>query len=45
MITIAVDEDSVINLDGEAMMTNRVVMRVEPGAVNLIVPRGMRFFD
>ena len=44
-ITIAFDEDNVINLDGEAMLTKKAVMRVEPGAVNLIVPRGMRFFD
>lgn len=44
-ITIGFDEDNVINLDGEAMYTREAVMRLEPGALRLIVPRGMRFFD
>ena len=34
-----------INLDGEAYFTDRAVMRLLPGAVNLIVPKGMKFFD
>ncbi len=34
----------VINVDGEAMYADRVTMRMLPGALNLIVPRGMRFF-
>ena len=44
-ITIEFDGESVINLDGEAYFTDRAVMRLLPGAVNLIVPKGMRFFD
>ena len=44
-ITIEFDGESVINLDGEAYFTDRAVMRLLPGAVNLIVPKGMTFFD
>lgn len=35
----------VINVDGEAMYADHVTMRMIPGALNLIVPRGVRFFD
>ena len=44
-ITIDFDEENVINLDGEAIYTKRAEMRLLPGAVRLIVPRGMKFFD
>ena len=44
-ITIEFEKEDVINLDGEAFFTDRAVMRVLPGAVNLIVPKVMRFFD
>ena len=44
-ITVEFDGESVINLDGEAYFTDRAVMRLLPGAVNLIVPKGMHFFD
>ena len=44
-ITIEFDEDNVINLDGEAIYTKKAEMRLVPGAVRLIVPRGMKFFD
>ena len=44
-ITIDFEEENVINLDGEAYFTSRAVMRLLPGAVNLIVPKGMKFFD
>ena len=44
-ITIEFDEDNVINLDGEALFTKKAVIRLLPGAVNLIVPKGMHFFD
>ena len=44
-ITIDFDDDNVINLDGEALFTRHVEMRLLPGAVKLIVPRGMKFFD
>ena len=43
-ITIEFDGENVINLDGEAYFTDRAVMRLLPGAVNLIVPKGMKFF-
>ncbi len=35
----------VINVDGEAMYADHVTMRMVPGALNLIVPKGMQFFD
>lgn len=35
----------VVNVDGEAMFTDKVVMRLIPGALKLIVPKGMRFFE
>ena len=38
-------EESVINIDGEAMYAKTVDMKLLPGALNLIVPKGMRFFD
>ena len=44
-ITIDFDEDNVINLDGEALFARHVEMRLLPGAVRLLVPRGMKFFD
>lgn len=43
-ITIAFEEDNVVNLDGEAMFTKKAEMQLIPGGVNLIVPSGMRFF-
>ena len=44
-ISIEFGEENVINLDGEAWYTRRADMRLVPGAVNLIVPKGMTFFD
>ena len=44
-ITIDFDEENVINLDGEALLTKRAEMCLLPGAVKLIVPRGMKFFE
>ena len=38
-------EENVINLDGEAMFAKNVNMKLVPKALNLIVPRGMRFFE
>ncbi len=43
-IDIDFDEDNVINLDGEAVFARKVSMRLIPGAVRLVVPRGMTFF-
>ncbi len=44
-IDISFDEDNVINIDGEAMFAREVHMKLIPKALNLIVPKGMRFFD
>lgn len=44
-ITIDFDADSVVNIDGEAMFARQVTMKLVPGGLNLIVPKGMRFFD
>ena len=44
-ITIEFDEESVVNLDGEAMFTKKAVMKLEPASLNLVVPKGMKFFD
>ncbi len=35
----------VINVDGEAMYADHVVMRMVPKALRLIVPKGMQFFE
>ena len=37
--------DMVINLDGEIIRARSVDMRLQPQALRLIVPRGMRFFQ
>ena len=42
---IEFEEDNVINVDGEAMYAKTVAMKLLPGALNLIVPRGMKFFE
>ncbi len=44
-ITIEFEEENVVNLDGEAVYTDKAVMRLVPGAVRLIVPKGMKFFE
>lgn len=43
-IDISFDEDNVINIDGEAVFAKEVSMRLIPGAVRLVVPRGLTFF-
>lgn len=43
-IDISFDEDNVINIDGEAVFAREVSMRLIPGAVRLVVPRGLTFF-
>ncbi len=42
---IEFEEDNVINIDGEAMSARTVDMKLMPGALRLIVPKGMRFFE
>ena len=43
-IDISFDEDNVINIDGEAVFAREARLRLVPGAVRLVVPRGMTFF-
>lgn len=44
-IHISFEEENVVNLDGEAIFAKDIHMRLHPGAVRLVVPRGMRFFE
>ena len=44
-IDIDFEEENVVNVDGEALYTDKVRMRLIPGALKLIVPKGMKFFD
>ena len=38
------ETDTVINIDGEVIRARSVDMKLRPGALRLIVPRGMKFF-
>ncbi len=42
---IRFDREDVVNVDGEALYTEHVIMKLVPDALRLIVPRGMRFFE
>ena len=44
-IDLRFKEQTVINLDGEAVYTDHASIRLLPHAVNLIVPAGMKFFS
>ena len=44
-LDIAFNEENVINVDGEAVYAKEVSMRLVPNALQLIVPKGMCFFD
>ena len=44
-ITIEFAEESVINIDGEAVFSKTADMKLERGALNLIVPNGSGFFS
>ena len=44
-VTIDFENENVINLDGEAMYAQNVRMKLIPGALKLIVPAGMKFFE
>ena len=44
-LEMSFDRTEVVNVDGEAMYAERIVMRMAPKALKLIVPRGMKFFD
>ena len=38
------EREIVVNVDGEAMYTKRLRLRLLPGALNFIVPKGLRYF-
>ncbi len=42
---ITLDKPDVVNIDGEAMVTDHVVFHLVPGAVRLLVPSTLHFFD
>ena len=44
-LEIDFDREDVVNVDGEALYAKHVTMRMLPGALKLIVPKGMRFFE
>ncbi len=44
-LEIDFEKEDVVNVDGEALFTDRVRMRLVPGAMRLIVPRGMHYFE
>lgn len=44
-VTIEFEEENVVNVDGEAIYGKKIEMKLLPGALNLIVPKGMKFFE
>ena len=44
-IDISFDRESVVNIDGEAIYGRDIHIKLIPGGVNFIAPRGMTFFD
>lgn len=44
-IHVKLDKVSVINIDGEAIYTDDLTVKLVPGAMNFIVPEGMTYFD
>ena len=44
-IEIDFEKEDVVNLDGEALYAKEVRMKLIPGALRLIVPAGMYFFE
>ncbi len=42
---IQFEEKDVVNIDGEAMWDTDIHMKLVPGALRLLVPRGMRYFE
>ena len=44
-VEITLDKPDVVNIDGEAMVTDHVVFRLVPGAAKLLVPATLHFFD
>ena len=44
-LKIELEDENVINVDGEAIYGKTIDMKVCPEAINLIVPKGMTFFN
>ena len=44
-LVIRCEKEDVAQLDGEALRATEFHVRMVPGALNLIVPKGMRFFE
>lgn len=44
-ISIAFPEENVINIDGESILSRSADMKLERGALNLILPNGFTFFS
>ncbi len=44
-LCIEFEEDNVVNLDGEVIYAKDISMKLIPGALKLIVPEGMKFFE
>ena len=44
-LTIRCDKEDVAQLDGEALRAKEFRVRMVPGALNLIIPKGMKFFE
>ena len=44
-VTVELDEPDVVNVDGEGMVTDRIRWKLVPGAMKLIVPATLHFFD
>ena len=44
-IEIRLDKPDIVNIDGEGMVTDRIRWKLVPGAMKLIVPATLHFFD
>ena len=44
-LAIELDKPDVVNIDGEGMVTDRIHWKLVPGAMRLIVPATLHFFD
>ena len=44
-LSIEFEQEDIVNLDGEAIRARAVTMKLAPGALNLIVPKGLRWFE
>ena len=44
-LSIEFEREDVVNLDGEAVYARSLTMKLVPAALNLIVPKGLRWFE